>query len=195
MTLRVVGDGEPEKNKGGRPSGEFDPWDTERGQSYSLDSFYTRSTNKHDHSAEGKFRLPPHIQAAVAQIVDSKQFPQLRSIQDFYRDSVIHRLHHLNETIQDGRLEKQLSLEMRACRVAEKQKEVEELKQTVDNHTNNLELALSMRDSEAISDSLALLEDDLPNIRNPYRAMLKELARKFRNELKNLPVVEDDDDA
>lgn len=190
--LTVVEDNE-EPNKPGRPSGTFDPWDTERGQSYSLDTFYTRSTNKHDHSAECKFRFPPHLQAAVAQIIESKQYPQLRSIQDFWRDAAVHRLHYLNEAIQDGKLQKQLSLEMRACRIAEKQKEVEELKQIVDNHTNNLDLALSMRDSEAISDSLALLEDDLPTIRNPYRAMLKELARKFRMELKNLPLTEEDE--
>lgn len=192
MTLRVVGDSN-EPPKSGRPSGEFDPWDTEKGQSYSLDRFYTRSTNKHDHSAEGKFRLPPHIQSAIAQIVDSKQFPHLRSIQDFYRDSVIHRLHYLNQLIQDGRLEKQLSLEMRACRVDEMRREVEDLKSVVDRHMQNLELAGSMKDAQAISDSLALLEDDLPSVREPYRAMLKELARKFRQELKDMPKRGDDD--
>lgn len=192
--LSVVGDSnEPDKPRPGKPSGEFDPWDTERGQSYDLDTFYTRSTNKHDHSAECKFRFPPHLQAAVVEIVASKQFPQLRSLQDFWRDAAVHRLHYLNDIIQDGRLDKQLSLEMRACRVAEKQKEVEELKDVVDRHTNNLELALSMRDREAISDSLAMLEDDLPNIRNPYRAMLRELARKFRNELKSLPETDEDE--
>lgn len=190
MTLRVVGDGEPAR---GRPSGEFDPWDTEKGQSYSADRFYTRSTNKHDHSAEGKFRLPPQIQAQIAQIVESKRYPQLRSIQDFYRDSVIHRLHYLNEQIGDDRLDKQLSLEMRACRVDEMRREVEDLKDIIDNHTNNLELAMSMKDGQAISDSLALLEDDLPAVREPYRAMLKDLAKRYRRELKDMPVRGDDD--
>lgn len=192
--LRIVDDSEgPEKKPGGRPSGTFDPWDTEKGQSYSTDNFYTRSTNKNDHSAECKFRFPPHLQAAVSEIIESKQFPQLRSIQDFWRDAAVHRLHYLNEVMQNSKLQRQLSLEMRACRVAQQQTEVEELKAVVDRHTNNLELALSMRDAEAISDSLALLEDDLPNVRNPYRAMLRELGRKYRNELKSLPELSDDD--
>jgi hypothetical protein len=193
MSLHVVGGDGDGKNKGGRPSGEFDPWSTEKSHEYSLDSFYTRSTNKHDHSAEGKFRMPPHIQAAISQIVDSKQFPQLRSLQDFYRDAAIHRLHYLNQKIGDGKLAKQLSLEMRACRVDEMRREVEDLKNIVDNHTMSLELALQMRDRDAISEALAILEDDLPAVRQPYRSMLKQLAVKFRDELKRLPEVEDDD--
>lgn len=181
--LTVVGTGD-DGNKGGKPSGQFDPWDTDKGFEYSEDHFYTRSTNKSDHSSDVRFRFPPHLAAMVSQIIDSKQFPQLRSVADFYRDAAVHRLHHLNEMIGDGKIESGLNIEMRIARIEARQKEVTSLKEAVEKHTGLLEDAWQSNDFEAMSDMLALLEEDIPSFRQPYRRQLKELSTRFRPRLK-----------
>lgn len=195
MTLRVVGEDPDRATDGaeptpGRVSGAFDPWDTEKGHEYSEDHFYTRSTNKHDHSIDARFRFPPHLAAMVSGIVDSKRFPSLRSNADFYRDAAVHRLHHLNEMIQDGKYSKALSIEMRLARVEARRKEMEELTAALTTHEQTLELARQSEDYEAMSDTLADIEDDIPAFREPYKKNLKLLAAKYRRMLKDAPPSE-----
>lgn len=191
--LQVVSDDGEEPGKGGRPSGDFDPWDTDKGHEYNEDAFYTRSTNKYDHSTDIRFRFPPHLSAMVSEVVDSKRFPQLRSSADFYRDAAVHRLHHINEMIRDEKYSKTLSIEMRLARVEARKKEMEELKMGIDTHEQTLELARQTEDYEAMSDTLADIEDDIQSYREPYKNQLKTLAVKYRRMMKEAPIRGEDD--
>lgn len=191
MTLRAVGDGE---DKGGRPSGEFDPWSTV-GNEYDPDQFYTRSTNKADHSIDERFRFPPHLHAMVAEIVDSQRFPKLRSVADFWRDSAVHRAHYLNEQIKDGKFEKELSLEMRVCRIEARQQDMTKMQEVVAKHRESLESARQAGDIESLSEGMSDLEDDIYALRQPYKNQCKELGKTYREILKTwISERRDDDD-
>lgn len=177
----VSDDGE---SKGGRPSGEFDPWSTEKGNEYDPNKFYTRSTNQHDHSADIRFRLPPHLAGRINEIVSSKRFPQLRSTADFYRDAAVHRLHHLNKMMQDPELANMLNIEIRLAIIEARQQEVDSLREAVEKHKQQLESAWQSNDYDAIADSLADVEESIPFYRNPYRRQLQELVTQFKPRLK-----------
>lgn len=193
MTLRVVGDGGEKGRPPGKPSGTFDPWDTERGYEYNPDHFYTRSTNKHDHSVDLRFKLPPHIGSMLSEIVDSKRFPALRSVNDFCRDAVIHRLHYLNEQIANGKFERGLSLEMRLARLAQQQQEIQSLEAIVQTHASALEMAYNSHDKAVLHEVLSYLEDDVSVVREPYRNQLRELGKQYRQRAANMKDPEPDD--
>jgi len=94
-------------------------WGTQSGSGrlpeYDRNHFYTKSTNKHNHSSSirpfdhgtaGELGLPKNLSipfemvAEVHQVVNNPRFPY-RSIQDLCRDALVHRLHDLAEMEQD----------------------------------------------------------------------------------------------
>lgn len=180
-----------ERGKGGRPSvPEFDPWSTEDTQKYSEDHFYTRSTNKHDHSAEGRFRLPPQVYGRIQELIDSKHFPRYRSTSDFFRDAAIHRLVYLNGLVGNGDTTKALTLEMRLCRVEQTGIEMESIEGLIDRHQEQLEKAAKVRDQRRLSRLIGFLEDDLETLEEPYRTTLAKVGEVYRSQLKRMEGME-----
>lgn len=68
-------------------------------RSYSRRTFYTRSTNRHDHQRNIQTAFPQDIQAAVFATVAA--VAEYRSHHDLVRDAVYHRLVELNEWYSD----------------------------------------------------------------------------------------------
>jgi hypothetical protein len=67
------------------------------GSSYSPDRFYVASADKNGHSHWLKMRIPPAISGHISALVASGKIPQYRTVEDFYRDAVLHRLHSIEE--------------------------------------------------------------------------------------------------
>lgn len=74
-------------------------WATD-GDRYDPDSFYTASTDEKGHGRVMSLRVPPVMQGMVSEIVNSHEYPAIRSVADFFRDAAIHRLHYLKSEMQ-----------------------------------------------------------------------------------------------
>jgi hypothetical protein len=100
--------------------------------SYSINEFYTDSTDKRGHSAQVRVRVPPNVSRRVAEIVQQRRFPKLKTCQDFYRDAIAHRLYQLEKMIdptgQSDALE-MIAIQSRAQEVID---QLQQVQQTID---------------------------------------------------------------
>lgn len=73
---------------------------------YSPSKFYMRGSDKQGHSANLRVHVPTYVAGRVQHIFDTHQFPY-KTLQDFYRDAIYHRLYALEHDLfpfeqQDG---------------------------------------------------------------------------------------------
>ena len=135
-------------------------WDTKPGSGrqtdYDPNRFYIHSTNRHNHSTSVRTiprttSFPPEIVAEMAQIVDDPRTPY-RSKQDLIRDAVIHRLHHLATTLQDGSFVQSFDLFLLRESIAERQHEDDELESTIDLIDTEISRYRTNRNPDGIAD-------------------------------------------
>lgn len=81
----------------------LDPWAMISGNQYDIDTIYTRSTDGKGHSVNIQAPLSTNVHGQVAAIVGLED-TKYRSVQDFVRDAVAHRLRYWQEVMQSGRL-------------------------------------------------------------------------------------------
>jgi Arc/MetJ-type ribon-helix-helix transcriptional regulator len=189
--LRIVGDsgddGGNKKQGPGRPAApEFDPWDTDGGHSYSPTEFYTRSTNKFDHSKDVRAGIPPTIHSQLQSLVESKKFGQYRSIADIVRDSLVHRLRTIGGWLQDEELAKVLTIEERVCLAEADEAEVDAIESLLIQYTNAMERYAKNSDITRLSKKVAEVEDWAFYLSHPYVEQAEALAGRYRIELKRL---------
>lgn len=79
--------------------------------SYSLDRFYVRATNDHDHSASVRLALPKDQLAIATKFVQMGVISEYRTVQDPIRDGLHHRLEWLAEKIGDFEAQEVLSVQ------------------------------------------------------------------------------------
>jgi len=75
-------------------------WQLEEFESYSRTRFYTKASDNKGHREEIRVKVPPHIYDAIGRIVRSDgkgPIPEYRTMSDFVRDAIVHRLHDLWE--------------------------------------------------------------------------------------------------
>lgn len=173
-------------SKGGRPSGKAieDLWGLDAGHQYDPDQFYTRSTNKHDHSFRLELRIPPYVQGLMAEAVD--HIPLYRSMADMARDAIVHRLHILGPEWLTPNSIAQLDLEMRLTRIEQRKVRLDFMAEMLNGHRDVLERAYEAKDAEELSNALADTEDDIEALGEPYKGKLQELAKEYRARLKGM---------
>lgn len=104
---RVERRGRPAKTSSD-PNKLFDAWafeDTDSPDSYVDETYdiamvYTRSKNKHDHGDKMSCTVPPLMNGEVQQLIKRDIVPAYRSVQDFMRDAMYHRLMFWNQLLE-----------------------------------------------------------------------------------------------
>jgi len=163
--LRVVGEG-------------FDPWQLvvekveAEGDDYSPDEFYTKATNKHDHSsAPYSVRVDPSMSAQISALIQSGKIPHYRTPSDFFRDAITHRLHYLVNRMDLGtpelmellaRTRTQARLDMMAAEVADLDKMIKTARDGIND--------ARIRGDKYMLDQLRVsLEAQVGMLREPYK--------------------------
>lgn len=77
---------------------------------YSIDKFYTGSSDGKGHTTRMRVSIPPSVAALIGAVIESKRIPQYRRFTDFVRDAVQHRLHWVAEHLDDPHIKEQSKL-------------------------------------------------------------------------------------
>lgn len=175
VPLRVVG--REDVNNG------FDPFSTEN-NGYSVDAFYTRSTDGNGVSETKYVKMPPSLLAGIGDLVASKVIADYRTEADFIRDAVYHRLHHVAMMKQDGKLVRLVNRQIMLARAANNLHEMAELENLLEQHGAAMEQAHSTGDMDFLREIIAGAEDDLNYLRPAHRSRLEDLIRDYQAKLK-----------
>jgi len=159
----------------------FDPWkvleDEVKGvdDDYSPDEFYTKATNKHDHSSTPySVRVDPTTAAQIAALIASGKIPHYKTPSDFFRDSLVHRLHYLVYRMDLGtpeiremlsRAREQARLDMLASQVAD----IEKMIETAQKGINDARIKGDVFMLDQIREGL---QRQVENLREPYRGQV-----------------------
>ena len=100
---------------GNTGSSGVNEWETEKGDSYSADKFYTAATRRSENV--GKIRLPDEMIAILQQMVEQRWFPKVKTRQDFIRDACYHRLRYLKD--RSGSIPNRIGDALNKIRMAE----------------------------------------------------------------------------
>jgi hypothetical protein len=74
-----------------------DPWTLANGPDYSIDTFYTRSTDGRGNYEQMRFKMSGQLHSAITRMIKDEKFPSLNSVADVMRDALIHRLVYINK--------------------------------------------------------------------------------------------------
>lgn len=86
--------------------------------SYARSNFYTISEDHRGHDKQApRFRVLGSINARVAQLVQSGEFPAYRSVADVWRDAMVHRLKDLEGYTKDARMKDALRKTVQQARM------------------------------------------------------------------------------
>lgn len=85
-------------------------WDVVNTQGYNPNGFYTQASDKKGHSAKFTVKVPVNVAGEIANVYQSGKIPEIRNVQDFIRDAIIHRLHQLQSTLDDPDLERKIGM-------------------------------------------------------------------------------------
>lgn len=159
----------------------FDPWKVLEEEvkgvddDYSPDEFYTKATNKHDHSSTPySVRVDPTTSAQVSALIASGKIPHYKTPSDFFRDALVHRLHYLVYRMDLGsdemrellsRTREQARLDMLASQTADIEKMIETARKGINDAM--IKGDVYMRDQ--IREGL---ERQLEHLREPYRGQV-----------------------
>jgi hypothetical protein len=66
---------------------------------YSPEKFYVKATDSKGHSANLRVHVPPIFAERVSALIASRTFPEYRTLADFVRDAMYHRLYQLEHRL------------------------------------------------------------------------------------------------
>lgn len=157
----------------------MDDWSTDT-TAYSIDKFYTQSTDKRGHTEHIRVGLPPGLLAKVQELVQGSQFPDYRTSQDIVRDAVYHRLHYLADQndLPDLRhiIEQEIRMVERQALIAS----IERQEDAIELVGELLSKASRVGDFLALEKALLDAEKDLDTMIDPYKQQMVNLIRKYR---------------
>ena len=87
-----------------------DRWGVSTPSGYNPNAYYTQASDKKGHSAKMGVKIPVTIAGEVGVVVSSDKIPEYRTVQDFIRDAIIHRLHDIQQILDDPDLERKLTM-------------------------------------------------------------------------------------
>jgi hypothetical protein len=141
---------------------------------YSADRFYVDATDGRGHSEKVHAALPPGIHSQLGALIAGRTVPTYRTMADFVRDAIIHRLHWMDENYE---ITEELQDELTRIRSLDKlmveQKRDNELQLLIEGYRGRLNGA-NAAEKSAIRERIS---SDLNEMKMPsrYRTSLEEL--------------------
>lgn len=160
-------------------------WDTDDEAGwYDESRFYTFSQDKQGHSAKAEINIPKNVAAEVAGIVDSRAFPQLRTIQDFYRNAIRHWAYRTGKMLNNGSVIEAVHLMTIQDQIATDQAETQETLALIATVEESIEAAIGLGHISFAEHRLKFLWDASSSVSERFRAeyieTLKDLQTKVR---------------
>lgn len=175
--LRVVG--------GGDMADEYDPFATDK-KGYSEDKFYTKSTDGKGVSETKYVKMPPSMIGEMGELIARRIIPDYRTDGDFIRDAVIHRLHHIAEMMNDGRLSAVVNRQVMLNENMRVMQDMEECQMIVTTHRDSFEKAVQIKDAIMLEVALDNALGNLDVLRPAYQAELRKYIEDYRRELRRM---------
>lgn len=169
---------------GGRMSDDeydFDPWETTGTPEYNRDRWYTRSTNKHNHSTLVRVNIPRGLGGLIDRFVDSKQCSQIRTREDFVRDSIFHSLRYRTEQVFKEDAPEALTLEMWQCELDRMAAEFAAMESIIATQHQVLYQAVTTGNPVMLDQALALAEQWLGQLTGQFKEDLLTLIKRYTN--------------
>ena len=161
-----------------KPGGDIRLEDMKIGgtKGYAPDQFYTRSTNEKGFSTKMRVNLSPAINAAVMEMVHSKEFSAYHSVSDFIRDAVMHRLQYLREHGADTPLIRELcEIEVSNAMMATHELVTTQRTEQLANAERMLDLVRKGGDTEHLSTVLHELDIQADIMPEPWAGRMREI--------------------
>ena len=177
--LKVV-DGE-----GKDGSKDFDPFKGED-NGYDVDKFYTSARDGAGNSETKYCKFSGSILGQIGALVSSRQIPQYKTEADFIRDACYHRLKHVGEMINDGRLIDAVNRAVKLDRIQARQIELAEFSAIVHTHEEAMQACVANEDVYLLEDLLSDAVSDWEELRPNYQRRLSVIIDKYRAELARL---------
>lgn len=157
-------------------------------ESYSPSQFYTKSCDDRGHSTYTRLvRIQPAVVEQIEALIAAKEIPAYRSVADFFRDSIIHRLAYIRENVNNPKMREKMSeilrlihLEQVTQRLEDELTRYEELREKI---ANVCERSLQLGDNENLGEYLSRMHDDVDSWREPFRSQLLALVKLYQDKL------------
>ena len=145
---------------------------------YSVYKFYVNATDSHHHSTKISFVVPPHIVAQIGQIVQSGKIPAYKTLEDFIRDSINHRLkflldHHLNLLSESER--EALARELLIAQMERDQEISSSQQEMIEKFKQSMRDAIERGDYTTLKKHLLSGRDVLNNCGEPFHSRLRSV--------------------
>lgn len=169
----------------GEPDGTLRGWGTEA-VGYRIDDFYIGSTDGRGHNQNVQVPVPTNVMGHMASMIQMRTFPAYRSMQDFIRDAIVHRLHQLaamtdRETATT--LNEVVSMEVMASHVEKHARDMDTMRSMVSRADQNLSLAAKEEDWITLRKMLDVYEGGIEDLNEPWRGRLEEILETYRRRL------------
>lgn len=153
-------------------------WETAVSTTYSLDTFYTRSTDDDGHHSSIAISLPPHTAGRIDELLQKGLYP-FKTKGHFVRDAIVHRLQYLAERGNIPELERFVALETRAARLAMIRYEDESMTNMIENYDQMLRMKRDRNDKRGIAFLLDDIRETAEEVGDPWDQTLLDLVNKY----------------
>jgi len=140
---------------------------------YSVDKFYVRSTNKHDHAASHRIYMPPEMVAEIARAV--AKYPWYRSTTDFVRDAIYHRLRWVDQDVDIPGLKEWLELEEHNSDRESLRRKMATMTLMVDESTTDVHDVLKLNNPKHTAKLIESLTGMMERMEEPWRSEMSDL--------------------
>lgn len=156
-----------ETNGNGNGHGAGSGWHVDGG-GYSLDQFYTASSDRKGGTAQLRVNFPPHFAAEMAHIVYRHIVPEYRTPHDIVRDAVHHRLEYLGVHLSDPAIMRAVNQNRRLATIERQMMDLEAMQSFLDMVNELYSRGRGLEDREAVRMAVQHIEDELPGMREPW---------------------------
>lgn len=163
----------------------FDPFATDK-KGYSLDKFYTKSTDGKGISETKYVKLPPSLIGEIGELIAQRKIPDYRTDADFIRDAIVHRLRYVAEMVADGKLQGVVNRQVMLNENMRVMQDMEECQMIVTTHRDSFEKAVQVKDAIMLEVALDAAEGNLDVLREAYQVELRGLIKDYRRELNRM---------
>jgi hypothetical protein len=143
---------------------------------YDPNEIYTGpATDKEGHSSNMRCAIPTPWAGAVSEVVNSPEWPEIKSSQDFIRDAIYHRLHWTSEQKNRGNLRYVSNLQAlsEASAILARHREFQSAYELFDEESEeSLRQALLTNDADILMSLIEDLSTSVPRFPEPYRTSL-----------------------
>ncbi len=162
-----------------------DRWQTSQPQGYNPNAYYTKASDTKGHSAKITVKVPVNVAGEISAAVQSGKIDGYKTVQDFVRDAVIHRLHFIEPILEDPDLKRKITMwtiHQDALRSKQQREEYADMMVAIVEHVSHL---LSTRQDKKLRIYLVDLLDKA-ELAIPSQ-FLKEFQDDIRARLKATP--------